>query len=56
MLVPCGHSRDGKISNQRVCILLATNGIAALCYDPIGQGERYQLLDRNGKPRFKSTT
>ena len=26
-------------------ILLARNGMAALCYDPIGQGERYQSLD-----------
>ncbi len=56
VLVPCGHSRDGKVSYQHVCILLAKYGIAALCYDPIGQGERYQLLDENGKPRFKSTT
>lgn len=55
VLVPAGHSRDGKASNQRVCILLARNGIAAMCYDPIGQGERYQLLDAQGEPRFKST-
>ena len=26
-------------------ILLARHGMAALCYDPIGQGERYQMLD-----------
>ncbi len=56
VLVPCGHSRDGKVSYQHVCILLAKYGVATLCYDPIGQGERYQLLDENGKPRFKSTT
>jgi dienelactone hydrolase len=47
VIVPCGHSHDGKaaIAYQRVCILLAQNGMAALCYDPIGQGERYQMLD-----------
>jgi cephalosporin-C deacetylase-like acetyl esterase len=56
VLVPCGHSANGKASNQRVCILLAKHGIAAMCYDPIGQGERYQFLDREGKPRFKPTT
>jgi cephalosporin-C deacetylase-like acetyl esterase len=55
VLVPAGHSLDGKVSNQRVCILLAMNGIAAMCYDPIGQGERFQLLDDKGQPRFKMT-
>lgn len=55
VLVPAGHSLDGKVSNQRVCILLAMNGIAAMCYDPIGQGERFQLLDDQGQPRFKMT-
>ncbi|MCC6510083.1 MAG: alpha/beta hydrolase, partial [Pirellulaceae bacterium] len=47
VLVPCGHSHDGKASGQYqlICMLLARHGMAALCYDPIGQGERYQLLD-----------
>lgn len=47
VLVPCGHSDDGKAAGhyQRICVLLARNGMAALCYDPIGQGERYQMLD-----------
>jgi len=57
VLVPCGHSKNGKAyeAYQRVSILLAKNGIAAFCYDPIGQGERYQILDAKGKPRFAST-
>lgn len=47
VLIPCGHSHTGKAAGgyQRMCILLARNGMAALCYDPIGQGERYQSLD-----------
>ncbi len=47
VLVPCGHSHNGKASGQyqRISILLARNGMAALCYDPVGQGERYQMLD-----------
>ena len=47
VLVPCGHSHNGKAAGgyQRISILLARNGMAALCYDPIGQGERYQMLD-----------
>ncbi|MCS6850219.1 MAG: acetylxylan esterase [Gemmataceae bacterium] len=52
VLVPCGHSADGKASasHQLVCTLLARNGLAALCYDPIGQGERYQCFGRDGRP------
>ena len=47
VIVPCGHSHNGKAADgyQRASILLAKHGMAALCYDPIGQGERYQMLD-----------
>lgn len=47
VLVACGHSHDGKAAGQYqlVCMLLARHGLAAICYDPIGQGERYQILD-----------
>ena len=57
VLVPCGHSANGKASQvyQRACILLAKNGLAALCYDPIDQGERYQLLDPDGKSLIGGT-
>ena len=58
VLVSSGHSRTGKTAayNQRFGLILARNGIAALCYDPIGQGERSQILDREGKPQFPGTT
>lgn len=48
VLIPCGHSHNGKAAGhyQRASILMAKNGMAALCYDPIGQGERYQIIDR----------
>jgi dienelactone hydrolase len=51
VLMPMGHSDNGKANgeSQRACILLAKNGLAALAYDPISQGERRQLLDANGK-------
>ena len=57
ILVPCGHSSNGKGSDlyQRACISLAMNGMAAFMYDPIDQGERYQILDANGKARFGGT-
>lgn len=50
ILIPCGHSHTGKAAGQyqRAAILFARNGMAALCYDPIGQGERYQVIDRQG--------
>jgi dienelactone hydrolase len=58
VLLPCGHSDNGKAFEgyQRACILLAKNGMAVLCYDPIGQGERYQRLDAAGKPLIRGTT
>jgi dienelactone hydrolase len=57
-VVASGHSRTAKTAdyNQRYGIALAQNGIAALCYDPIGQGERSQILDAAGEPQFGSTT
>jgi len=58
VLVSSGHSRTGKTAdyNQRFAIAMARHGIAALAYDPIGQGERSQILDEAGKPVFSGTT
>jgi cephalosporin-C deacetylase-like acetyl esterase len=58
VLLPCGHSANGKAGGtyQRASILLAKNGLAVLCYDPIGQGERIQLLDAEGKPEVAGST
>ncbi|MGE3818077.1 MAG: alpha/beta hydrolase family protein [Isosphaeraceae bacterium] len=58
VLVPCGHSANGKAAEpyQRISILLAKNGLASLCYDPIGQGERIQVLDDAGAPAVKGST
>lgn len=55
VIVPCGHTSNGKTGYQRIAAFLAQSGIAALVYDPIGQGERYQLLDEAGKPIRRST-
>jgi cephalosporin-C deacetylase-like acetyl esterase len=58
VLMPIGHSMNGKAADyvQRGCMLLAKNGIAALAYDPIGQGERRQLLDDAGKAAITGST
>ncbi|MFW6099882.1 MAG: alpha/beta hydrolase family protein [Bacteroidota bacterium] len=57
VLVLCGHSEEGKAysSYQKVSILLAKHGFAVLCPDPIGQGERKQILTEDGKGKFPST-
>ncbi len=56
--VSSGHSRTGKTAayNQRFGIMMARHGMAALCFDPIGQGERSQILDSEGQPKFRGTT
>lgn len=58
VIVASGHSRTAKTAdyNQRFGIILAKHGIAALCYDPIGQGERSQMLNATGKPLHDGTT
>ena len=58
VLVSSGHSRTAKTAeyNQRIAITLVRHGMAALAYDPIGQGERSQILDDQGRPRFPGTT
>jgi cephalosporin-C deacetylase-like acetyl esterase len=58
VIVSSGHSRTGKTAdyNQRFGIAMAENGIMALCYDPIGQGERSQIVTPAGKPEFDATT
>jgi len=57
VLVPCGHSALGKGCDpyQRAAMLLALNGIAAMVFDPIDQGERGQLLDSKGLPPMWGT-
>ncbi|MHC4394944.1 MAG: alpha/beta hydrolase family protein [Planctomycetota bacterium] len=47
VLVPCGHYKNAKAagSYQTMGALLALNGMAALVFDPIDQGERIQVPD-----------
>ncbi len=42
VLVPSGHTQEGKPEPQIVAANLAAKGFVALTYDPIGQGEREQ--------------
>ncbi len=58
ILFPCGHSENGKAAEayQQTCILLAKNGFVVLCYDPIGQGERKQLIEADGTGQYRATS
>ncbi len=56
VLMPIGHSNNGKASFQGTATLLTKNGMAAFPYDPISQGERKQLLDEKGKPFIANMT
>jgi dienelactone hydrolase len=56
VLLLCGHTENGKAGYQEAGMLMAKNGLACLCPDPIGQGERRQLLNDSGQPLFESTT
>ena len=42
VLIPAGHTQEGKPEAQLIAANLAAKGFIALTYDPIGQGEREQ--------------
>jgi len=52
VVVACGHAPEGKANDmyQGAAALLARNGLAAIVFDPISQGERHQLRE-DGDPR-----
>ncbi len=55
VVIPCGHHAASKAHDeyQSMAALCALNGMAALVYDPIDQGERLQFRsDRDGEPTW----
>lgn len=52
----CGHGIHGKAPYSHAAAMLAANGIAVLVVDPIGQGERLQLIDDSGKALTRGAT
>ena len=52
VLHPTGHSANAKKRElyQLASIMIAKGGCACLCYDPIGQGERWQIFNPDGSP------
>jgi len=49
ILVPAGHSPDGKNHYQPLCQRLALRGYVVISWDPVGQGERSQFWDAKAK-------
>jgi polygalacturonase/dienelactone hydrolase len=51
VLVPCGHALNAKAwdTYQSMGALLALNGMVALVFDPVDQGERIQLFKESGE-------
>ena len=58
VLLLCGHAADAKAYGlyQKAALLMVKNGLAVFCIDPLGQGERMQILDGSGEPLYSSTT
>ncbi len=58
VVVSSGHSRAARAAdyNQRFALQMVRLGMAALCFDPIGQGERSQILNEQHGPEHEGTT
>lgn len=58
VVVSSGHSRTAKTAdyNQRFALQMVRLGMAALCFDPLGQGERSQILNAEHEPEHSGTT
>ena len=53
VLVPSGHSANGKAYYQALCQRLVQRGYVVISWDPVGQGERSQFWDaKNHKSRY----
>ena len=53
VLVPSGHSANGKAYYQALCQRMVQRGYVVISWDPVGQGERSQFWDaKNHKSRY----
>ena len=50
----CGHGITGKGRGAALPVRMAMNGIAVMVVDPIAQGERLQLIDKEGNDLFRT--
>jgi cephalosporin-C deacetylase-like acetyl esterase len=58
VLLFCGHEQESKAteSYQKTAILFAQHGFVVFVIDPISQGERHQLTDKDAKPVTRGGT
>jgi len=58
LLHPCGHSSNGKAYDtyQMVDIAAAKQGYVVVAYDPVSQGERFQIVREDGRSRVGEGT
>lgn len=58
MLIVCGHWKSGKAAydHQTLAALGAMNGLAVFVFDPIDQGERFEIFDEEGKMDYWGTS
>lgn len=58
VLLFCGHEQESKAteSYQKTAILFALHGFVVLVIDPISQGERHQLTDKDARPVTRGGT
>jgi len=47
VLVPAGHTQEGRAKPQRVAANLAAKGFIALTYDPIAKASASSIICRN---------
>jgi cephalosporin-C deacetylase-like acetyl esterase len=53
VLVPSGHSENGKVHYESICQRLVQRGYVVISWDPVGQGERSQFWDsKKTKSRY----
>ena len=53
VLVPSGHSANGKVHYGPICQRLVQRGYVVISWDPVGQGERSQFWDsKKAKSRY----
>lgn len=52
----CGHGLNGKGNGSVLAERMAVNGIAVMIVDPVGQGERQQLIDKEGHNLTRGVT
>ena len=53
ILYCCGHTNNGFKGYQRAILNFVKMGFVVLAFDPVGQGERIQYFDADGKQIFE---